>query len=200
MIRQICEKPRNSLIAQIGLYNIAVSVKVLQTHYAKWSMSAGGYKTLIEEERLEEHRLLPNIEDHYKVLKMANINYYALTKQQDKYIATHQTYEEHLRHYERRCKISKLFITILLAFEEGRETETVSLILILPSLGIGNWIATNAFILTQWVVNVDIATVRALLGLESWEDYQGINREVCIGVLHILQVFCFDLTDFFGGL
>jgi hypothetical protein len=62
----------------------------------------------------------------------------------------------------------------MLAFEGGRETQTVSLILILPSLGlgIGNQIATNPFILTQWAVNVEIATVQALLGL--------LNREACV--------------------
>jgi hypothetical protein len=50
------------------------------------------------------------------------------------------------------------------------------------------------------MVNVEIAFVRNLLGLESWEDCQQLGREACIGVLHILQVFRFDLTDFFRGL
>jgi hypothetical protein len=202
MIRNICENPRKSLIAQMGLYNIQVGVKVLQTHHAKWSMSAAGYTSLIEEARLEEHRLQATVDEHYELLKDANTNYFALSTQQSKNVAARQTYEEHYHHYERRCKISKILIEILLTFEGGRETETVSLILILPwlGLGIGNQIATNPFILTQWAVNVEIATVRALLGLESWEDCQELGRDACVGVLHILQVFRFDRTDFFRGL
>jgi hypothetical protein len=47
MIRQICEAPRTSLIAQMGLGNISIGLKLLQTQHAKWELSVKGYKELI---------------------------------------------------------------------------------------------------------------------------------------------------------
>jgi hypothetical protein len=110
MIRKICENLRNSLIAQMGLYNIGLGVKVLQTHHATWSMTAAGYTTLIGEARLEEHHLQPTVDEHYKILKDANPSYFALATHQSKNVAARQTYEDHYHHYERPCKISKILI------------------------------------------------------------------------------------------
>jgi hypothetical protein len=129
MILNICENPRNSLIAQMGLYNIDVDMKVLQAQHAKWLMSVTGYNTLVEKATVDKHNLQANVNEHYEVLEDANVNYHALATQQSKNVATRLNFEKHRLHYERLCKISKILIEIMLAFIRGSETKTVSLIL-----------------------------------------------------------------------
>jgi hypothetical protein len=129
VIREICAKPRKSLIAQIGLIAIAEELIVLKKQQACWQRTEQEYKTRIHESMMiEEQHLLPALAAAHSALTVASQDHHNLSLPQNKLLTTCNTFEEHRGHYDRLSKIAIILLDIMEALKDGRTSEKVCIL------------------------------------------------------------------------